>query len=219
MVQQPAGSCEPKHYNKDMKIRVVLADDQALVRGAIAALLGFEEDLEVVGQVGGGVQLLELLALKPADVALVDVEMPGINGLDALEAIRASFPQVAVIMVTAFGRPGYVKRALEAGAKGFIVKDTPASELSAAIRNVYAGQLVVDPQLALAGLSKGDNPLTEREAEVLRAASQGASASEIARELYLSEGTVRNYISAAISKTGAHSRGEAYLRAEENGWL
>ena len=200
-------------------IRVLLADDQALVRGALAALLGLEHDLEVVAQVSRGDEVVAAAREHHPDVALLDVEMPGADGITATAALRAELPDVRVLMVTTFGRPGYLRRAMAAGASGFVVKDTPARELADAVRRVHAGLRVVDPALAAETLATGPSTLTERETEVLRAARAGGTVSQLARELFLSEGTVRNYLSAAIGKTGASTRAEAVRIAETNGWL
>jgi len=200
-------------------IRVLLADDQALVRGALAALLGLEHDLEVVAQVSRGDEVVAAAREHRPDVAPLDVEMPGADGITATTALRAELPDVRVLMVTTFGRPGYLRRAMAAGASGFVVKDTPARELADAVRRVHAGLRVVDPALAAETLATGPSTLTERETEVLMAARGGGTVSQLARELFLSEGTVRNYLSAAIGKTGAATRAEAVRIAETNGWL
>ena len=200
-------------------IRVLLADDQDLVRGALAALLELEPDLEVVAQTSRGDDVVELARASGAEVALLDIEMPGASGIEAAAALRAELPGVRVLIVTTFGRPGYLRRAMDAGAAGFVVKNAPAEELAAAVRRVHAGGRVIDPQLAAESLSLGASPLTEREREVLGAAAGGASVRELARRLHLSEGTVRNHLSAAIGKTGAHNRAEAARLAADNGWL
>ena len=200
-------------------IRVLLADDQALVRGALAALLSLEPDLEVVAEVGSGDQVVAAVLEHHPDVALVDVEMPGLDGIAATAAVRRASPDTKVLVVTTFGRPGYLHRALRAGASGFLVKDTPAARLADAVRRVHAGLRVVDPDLATDSLVAGESPLTPREAEVLRAARDGSPVSTIASALFLSEGTVRNHLSSAIQKTGAANRTEAVLLAERNGWL
>jgi two-component system response regulator DesR len=200
-------------------IRLLLADDQALVRGALAALLSLEPDLEVVAEVGSGDAVLAAAAAHHPDVALLDVEMPGMDGISATAALRAAQPGVRVLIVTTFGRPGYLRRAIQAGAAGFVVKDTPAAQLADAVRRVHAGLRVVDPALAADSLVAGESPLTPRETEVLRAARDGSTVAVIARRLFLSEGTVRNHLSAAIGKTGARNRAEAALTADGNGWL
>ena len=200
-------------------IRLVLADDQALVRGALAALLDLEPDFEVVAEVGRGDEVVDAAVRERADVVLMDVEMPGLDGIAATAALRAAVPACKVLMVTTFGRPGYLRRAMEAGALGFVVKDAPAEELAAAVRRVAAGLRVVDPTLAAATLAGGSSPLTARERDVLVAARDGATVADIARRLYLSEGTVRNYLSAAITKTNTRNRVEALRTAETNGWL
>ncbi|MEV4263656.1 response regulator transcription factor [Kribbella sp. NPDC049584] len=202
-----------------MSIRLLIADDQALVRGALAALLDLEPDLEVVAEVGRGDEVIDAAKNSQPDVALLDVEMPGLDGIEAAAALRTAVPGVRVLMVTTFGRPGYLRRAMEAGAAGFVVKDTPATQLADAVRRVHQGLRVVDPSLAAETLVAGTSPLTGREADVLRAAREGGTVSDIAKELHLSEGTVRNHLSAAIGKTGARTRAEAARIAVDNGWL
>ena len=200
-------------------IRVLLAEDQALVRGAIAALLRLETDLDVVAEVARGDEVVaRALAARP-DVALLDIEMPGLDGLSVAAQLRTALPTCRVIVVTTFGRPGYLRRAMEAGAAGFLLKDAPASQLADAIRGVAAGRRVVDPSLALDALSEGTNPLSPREREVLTASLDLATIAEIADRLSLSEGTVRNHLSAAIQKTGSRNRAEAARVAEDKGWL
>jgi two-component system response regulator DesR len=200
-------------------IRLLLADDQALVRGALAALLSLESDLEVVAEVGRGDEVVEAARRTRPDVALLDVEMPGIDGLAATAALRAALPSCKVVVVTTFGRPGYLRRAMAAGASGFVVKDTPARQLADAVRRVAAGLRVVDPGLAAESLAAGDSTLTAREADVLRAARDGGTIADLAAALELSEGTVRNHLSSAIGKTGARTRAEAVRLADESGWL
>ncbi|MCL2536350.1 MAG: response regulator transcription factor [Nocardiaceae bacterium] len=202
-----------------MTIRLLLADDQALVRGALAALLALEPDLDVVAEVGRGDEVVAAAVAHRPDVALLDVEMPGLDGISAAAALRDATPDVRVLIVTTFGRPGYLKRALQAGAAGFVVKDTPARQLADAVRRVHAGLRVVDPVLAADSLVSGESPLTERESDVLRVARDGSSVASIAGVLYLSAGTVRNHLSAAIGKTGAGNRAEAVRIADANGWL
>ncbi|MFF3563541.1 DNA-binding response regulator [Streptomyces sp. NPDC002574] len=201
-------------------IRVLLAEDQSMVREALAALLGLEEDIEVVAQVSRGEDAVAAARAAEADVALLDIEMPGtMTGLDAAAALRAELPHVRVVIVTTFGRPGYLRRAMEAGADAFLVKDAPAARLADAVRRVLRGEKVIDPALAAAALSGGADPLTARERDVLRAAADGSLNVEIARRLHLSEGTVRNYLSTAIQKTGARNRAEAVRIALDRGWL
>lgn len=202
-----------------MTIRLLLADDQALVRGALAALLALEADLEVVAEVGRGDEVLDAVRESRPDVALLDVEMPGVDGIAAAAALRDAGVPTRVLIVTTFGRPGYVRRALEAGAAGFVVKDTPAEGLAEAVRRVHAGLRVVDPALAVDSMVSGRSPLTAREADVLREARLGGTVADVARVLHLSEGTVRNHLSAAIGKTGARTRAEAAGIAIDNGWL
>jgi two-component system response regulator DesR len=202
-----------------VSIRLMLADDQALVRGALAALLELEADLQVVAEVGRGDEVVPAAVEHRPDVALLDVEMPGSDGIEVTRALKEALPGVRVLIVTTFGRPGFLHRALRAGADGFLVKDTPARQLADAVRRVHAGLRVVDPDLAADSLVAGESPLTVRETEVLRAARDGASVAAVAGRLYLSEGTVRNHLSAAIGKTGAGNRAEAVRIADENGWL
>lgn len=200
-------------------IRVLLAEDQAMVRGALAALLRLEDDLEVVAEVARGDEVLPAALETRPDVALLDIEMPGGGGLGAAQALHARLPACQIVIVTTFGRGGYLRQAMESGAVGFLLKDAPASELARAIRRVVAGERVVDPELALAALSAGANPLTQREREVLVTALDGASIADIATRLSLSEGTVRNHLSTAIQKLGARNRAEAAHLAQQKGWL
>ncbi|MCO7238182.1 response regulator transcription factor [Aeromicrobium sp. CnD17-E] len=202
-----------------MTIRLLLADDQALVRGALAALLSLEHDLDVVAEVGSGADVLDAVREHRPDVALLDIEMPGLDGIEATRAVVAAGFGTRVLVVTTFGRPGYLRRALQAGASGFVVKDVPATQLADAVRRVHAGLRVVDPTLAADSLVSGDSPLTERETDVLRAARDGASVAVVAQRLHLSQGTVRNHLSAAIGKTGGENRAAAVRVAEANGWL
>ena len=200
-------------------IRVLLAEDQAMVRGALSALLGLEEDIEVVAEVARGDEVVAAARTARPDVALLDIEMPGGGGLPAAQALREYLPSCRVVILTTFGRSGYLRRAMESGAVGFLLKDAPADDLPVAIRRVMQGERVVDPELALAALSEGSTPLTNREREVLSAALFGASLAEIATHLFLSEGTVRNHLSTAIQKLGAQNRMEAARLAEQKGWL
>jgi two-component system response regulator DesR len=200
-------------------IRILIAEDQAMVRGALATLLDLEPDMQVVAQAGRGDQVMPLaLELRP-DVALLDIEMPGTDGLSAAAALRRALPECVVIILTTFGRPGYLRRAMEAGAAGFLVKDGPVEALADAIRRARAGERVLDPQLAAAALGAGPNPLSARERDVLSAAADGSTIAAIARRLFLSQGTVRNYLSSAIQKTGTRNRIEAVRAAEAHGWL
>ncbi|REF30819.1 response regulator transcription factor [Calidifontibacter indicus] len=200
-------------------IKVMLADDQALVRGGLAALLSFESDLEVVAEVGSGDDVVDVARRTRPDVVLMDVEMPAKDGITATADVTAAIPDVRVLIVTTFGRPGYLRRGLQAGAAGFVVKDTPARELAAAIRRVHVGLRVVDPSLAADSLVSGESPLTTRESEVLREARAGGTVSDVAKRMFLSEGTIRNHLSSAIGKTGARNRAEAVTIADNNGWL
>jgi two-component system response regulator DesR len=200
-------------------IKLLLADDQAMVRGALAALLGLEPDLEVVAEVGRGDEVVAAAQESGADVALLDVEMPGMDGLAATADLKAKVPACRVLIVTTFGRPGYLRRAMELGACGFVVKDTPARQLADAVRRVHQGLRVLDPALAAESLTAGTSPLTGRETEVLEAARTGGTVADLSHTLHLSTGTVRNHLSAAIGKTGARTRAEAVRIAEANGWL
>ena len=200
-------------------IRVLLAEDQAMIREALAALLSFEDDIEVVAQVGRGDEVLKAANDTSPDVALLDIEMPGLDGLTAAAELKKRHPNTSIVILTTFGRPGYLRRAMESGVSGFIVKDSPADKLAQTIRQVKAGKKVIDPDLAAAALSEGASPLSPRERDVLAASQDGATIAEIAAALFLSEGTVRNYLSACIQKTGARNRAEALRVAEERGWL
>jgi two-component system, NarL family, response regulator DesR len=200
-------------------IRVLLAEDQAMIREALAALLSFEDDIEVVAQVGRGDEVTAAALASKPDVALLDIEMPGMDGLTAAAALSQASPRTRIVILTTFGRPGYLRRAMESGVSGFIVKDSPADKLARTIREIRDGKKVIDPELAAAALAEGASPLTPRERDVLAASHDGAAIAEIAAALYLSEGTVRNYLSSCIQKTGARNRTEALRVAEERGWL
>src|SRR5215213_5099977 len=202
-----------------MSVRVLLAEDQAMVRGALSALLSLEEDIEIVAEASRGDEVVPTALDALPDVALLDIEMPGGDGLDAAAVLREKLPTCRTIILTTFGRAGYLKRAMEGGAAGFLLKDAPATELASAIRRATQGERVVDTDLAAVALSAGDNPLTEREREVLAASEGGATIEDVAARLYLSEGTVRNYLSAAIKKLGTRNRVEAARLAEKRGWL
>lgn len=197
----------------------MLADDEHLVRGALAALLGLEEDLEVVAEVGRGDQVVDAVLAGGADIAVLDIEMPGATGLEAAARVRDAAPDCGVVILTSFGRPGYLRRALTAGARGFLAKDAPVDQLAGAIRRVHGGGRYIDTDLAAAAMVGGESPLTERETEVLRAAADGATVARIASALHLTEGTVRNYLSNAIGKTGADNRLSAIRTAQDMGWL
>ena len=190
-----------------------------MVRGALASLLSLEGDIEVVSQVARGDEVVRNALVAKPDVALLDIEMPGESGLDAALELRRSLPECRILILTTFGRPGYLRRAMEGGAAGFLLKDAPASELAAAIRRAVAGERVVDPGLAAAALSEGASPLTAREQEVLAASRRYATVADIAGALYLSPGTVRNHLSSVMQKLDARNRGEAVKVAEEKGWL
>ena len=200
-------------------IRVLIAEDQGMVRGALATLIGLEPDIEVVAQVARGDEVLGAALEARPDVALLDIEMPGATGLDAAEELAVALPACRVLILTTFGRPGYLRRAMEGGASGFVLKDSPASELSSAIRRALRGERIVDPGLAAAALSQGESPLTPREHEVLSASRDHATVAELAQALYLSPGTVRNHLSSVMQKLDARNRGEAVRVAEERGWL
>jgi two-component system response regulator DesR len=200
-------------------IRVLIAEDQAMVRGALASLLALEDDIEVVAEVERGDRVLDAARAQRADVALLDIEMPGQDGIAAAAELARERPETRSLILTTFGRPGYLRRAIESGAGGFLLKDAPAGQLADAIREVNAGRRVIDPDLAAAAIADGVSPLTEREHDVLSAARTHPTAAEIAAQLHLSEGTVRNYLSAAIRKLGAHNRAEAIQIAEVKGWL
>ncbi len=200
-------------------IRVLLAEDQAMVRGALAALLGREQDIEIVAEVARGDEVVQAALASQPDVALLDIEMSGGDGLAAAQALQKALPTCRSVILTTFGRSGYLRRAMESGALGFLLKDAPAAELAVALRRVMKGERVVDPELALSALSEGTNPLTTREREVLSASLFGASLAEIAARLVLSEGTVRNHLSIAMQKLGAQNRMEAARLAEQKGWL
>ncbi|MFE2188377.1 response regulator [Streptomyces sp. NPDC059455] len=200
-------------------IRLLLAEDQGMMRGALALLLGLEDDFEIVAQLGNGDEIVPRALETRPDVALLDIELPGRSGLDAAAALREALPDCQVLILTTFGRPGYLRRAMEAGAAGFLVKDGPVEELAVAIRRVLAGERVIDPGLAAAALSAGPNPLTQRERDVLSAAVDGATVADIATKVRLSPATVRNYLSSAIGKTQTRNRMEAVRAARQNGWL
>ncbi|MFC9297718.1 DNA-binding response regulator [Streptomyces sp. NPDC057011] len=200
-------------------IRILLAEDQSMVREALAALLGLEPDIEVLAQVARGDEVVAAARTHDVNVALLDIEMPGMTGIEAAAALRAALPSIRIVILTTFGRPGYLRGAMEAGASAFLVKDAPAAQLAAAVRKVLAGERVIDPTLAAAALAEGANPLTDREREVLRAAESGATNAELAARLHLSPGTVRNYLSTAIQKLAARNRAEAIRVARDKGWL
>lgn len=209
----------PRDRRPARSIRVLLAEDQGMMRGALALLLGMEPDIEVVAQVGAGDAIVDAALLHRPDVALLDIELPGMSGLDAAALLREEAPGCRVLILTTFGRPGYLRRALEAGAAGFLVKDGPVEELAEAIRRVLTGETVLDPALAAAALSAGPSPLTARESDVLKASTDGATVADIAARLHLSESTVRNYLSSAIGKTNTRNRMEALREARHQGWL
>ncbi|HSS94356.1 MAG TPA: response regulator transcription factor [Candidatus Dormibacteraeota bacterium] len=200
-------------------IRVLIAEDQAMIRGALAALLAREPDMEVVARVERGDEVVaEALRTNP-DVALLDIEMPGMDGIAAAAALRGTLPSCRVLILTIFGRPGYLRRAVDSGVAGFMLKDAPPEELAAAIRKAAAGEKVIDSKLAVAALEDGSSPLTPRERDVLALSVRGASVDEVAKQLHLTRGTVRNHLSIAIQKLNAHNRVEAARIAEEKGWL
>ncbi|GAA2455790.1 response regulator [Streptomyces mauvecolor] len=200
-------------------IRLLLAEDQSMVREALAALLGLEPDMAVVAQAARGDEVLAAAREHTVDVALLDIEMPGMTGIEAAAQLHRELPDVKIVILTTFGRPGYLRSAMESGADAFLVKDAPAAQLATAVRKVLDGERVIDPTLAAAALAEGANPLTERERDVLRAAQDGATNAELAAALCLSQGTVRNYLSMAIQKLAARNRAEAVRIAREKGWL
>ncbi|MER7147376.1 response regulator transcription factor [Streptomyces xanthochromogenes] len=200
-------------------IRLLLAEDQSMVREALAALLGLEPDMRVVAQAARGDEVLDAARAHDVDVALLDIEMPGRTGIEAAAELHRELPAVKIVILTTFGRPGYLRSAMESGADAFLVKDAPAAQLATAVRKVLAGERVIDPTLAAAALAEGANPLTDRERDVLRAAQGGATNAELATALSLSQGTVRNYLSMAIQKLAARNRAEAVRIAREKGWL
>lgn len=200
-------------------IRLLIADDQALVRGALGALLDLEPDLDVIGMASEGSEAVRLATELRPDVCLMDIQMPGMDGVEATRRIREASAGTRVLVVTTFARPGYLRSALDAGASGFIVKDTPAEQLAEAVRRVHAGLRMLDPVLAADSLFEGANPLSDREQQVLRLAADGRSAAAIAAEVFLSAGTVRNHLSAAIGKTGAGNRAQAVRIALDKGWI
>lgn len=200
-------------------IKVLIAEDQAMIRGALAALLAIEADIEVVAQVDRGDKVVEAAVKTTPDVALLDIEMPGQDGITAAAELRKRLPSCQVLILTVFGRPGYLRKAVDAGINGFLLKDAPPDELAAAIRRTARGEKVIDSQLAVAALSEGSSPLTPRERDVLALSTRGASVEEIARSLHLTNGTVRNHLSIAIQKLNSRNRVEAARIAEEKGWL
>ncbi|MFG1842188.1 response regulator [Micromonospora sp. NPDC049175] len=200
-------------------IRLLLAEDQGMMRSALALLLNLEPDIDVVAETGTTAEALDAALRLHPDIALLDIEMPDGSGLDTAATLRDKLPGCRVLILTTFGRPGYLRRAMEAGANGFLVKDGPVEQLAAAIRRVLAGEKVIDPALAAAALSVGPNPLSDRERDVLHSAVEGATVADIAARLHLSENTVRNYLSAAIGKTNTRNRIEAAHRARSNGWI
>lgn len=200
-------------------IKVLIAEDQAMIRGALAALLATEADIEVVAQVERGDRVVEAALKSRPDVALLDIEMPGKDGITAAAELRERLPECRVLILTVFGRPGYLRKAVDAGISGFLLKDAPPDELASAIRRTAKGEKVIDSKLAVAALSEGSSPLTPRERDVLAMSTRGASVEEIARSLHLTNGTVRNHLSIAIQKLNARNRVEAARIAEEKGWL
>ncbi|WP_413332871.1 response regulator [Brevibacterium sp. GP-SGM9] len=198
---------------------LLIADDQTMVREALAALLGMESDFEVIAQCANGDEVLPAVRRARPDIALLDVDMPGPDGLTVAASLREEFPEVKTIIVTTYGRPGWVKRALDAGVGGFMVKDAPVERLAEGIRRVMSGLRVIDPELVVESSMHGDSPLTERETDVLRAAADGGSVDELASALFISAGTVRNRLSSAIGKTAARNRADAVRIARDNGWL
>lgn len=202
-----------------MKIEVILAEDQGMVLGALAALLNTEPDITVIASAANGRAAMEAVTKHPPQVLVTDIEMPELTGLELAAQVRERFPKTRIVILTTFARPGYLRRALDAGAQGYLLKDRPASELAEAIRRVHRGLRVVDPDLAAEAWSADPDPLTDRERQILQRASDGKSTGEVARELGLSEGTVRNYLSESIAKLGVSNRIEAARLARSKGWL
>ena len=202
-----------------LRTSVMIAEDQTMMRSALAGLLGLEPDLQVIGEVGRGDEVVAAVADLRPDVLILDIELPGRSGLDVIPEVREQNPDTAIIVVTTFGRAGYLRRAMDAGARGFLVKDDPVEDLASAIRTAASGGTVVDPGLAAQALAAGPSPLTPREREVLTASDGGAPISEMSAALHLSSSTVRNYLSSAIGKTGARNRAEALRCARDQGWL
>lgn len=200
-------------------IRVVLADDETLIRDAVAQLLGLEDDLEVVAVAGDGREAIAVIAEHRPDVAVLDLQMPSADGIEVAETVRRTLPGCQVVVVTSHGRPGYLKKALAAGVKGFLPKTVSATVLAGAVRQVAGGGRYVDPELAADAISAGDSPLTAREADVLELAAEGAPVEEIARRASLAVGTVRNYLSSAVAKLGVSNRHEAVRLARAQGWI
>lgn len=200
-------------------IRILLAEDQVMIREALATLLSLESDMDVVAQVSGGDQVISAARAHRPDVALLDIEMPDGDGLAAAFYLHQQLPGIKIVILTAFGRPGFLRRAMDAGAAGYLLKDRPSAELASAIRRTLAGHTIVDPDLALAALASGANPLTSRELEVLSAADDYVTVADIAKVLHLSPGTVKNYLSVAIAKLGARNRIDAVRIARNQGWL
>ncbi|MFC8227148.1 response regulator [Streptomyces sp. NPDC057287] len=209
----------PQDHRPTGSVRILLAEDQGMMRSALALLLGMEPDFEVVAQVADGVGIVDAALLHRPSVALLDIELPGRSGLDAAADLRTEVPDCRVLILTTFGRPGYLRRAMEAGASGFLVKDGPVGDLAKAIRQVLGGETVIDPALAAAALGAGPSPLTPRERDALNASVDGATIADIATRLRLSESTVRNYLSSAIGKTSTRNRMEAMRAARRQGWL
>ncbi|CAM3618555.1 response regulator transcription factor [Isoptericola cucumis] len=200
-------------------IRVVLADDETLIRDAVAQLLGLEDDLEVVAVAGDGPAAIAAIREHRPDVAVLDLQMPGADGIEVAETVRRTQPGCQVVVVTSHGRPGYLKKALAAGVRGFLPKTVPATVLAGAVRQVAGGGRYLDPELAADAISAGDSPLTPREADVLELAAEGAPVEEIARRASLAAGTVRNYLSSAVAKLGVSNRHEAVRLARSQGWI
>lgn len=200
-------------------VRLLLAEDQGMMRGALARLLNLEADMEVVAEVSRGDEVIPTAEQVLPDLALLDIEMPGLSGLDVAVELRQRMPSCRVVILTTFGRPGYLRRAVESGAAGFLIKDAPVANLAVAIRRIMNGERVIDPDLAAAALSEGANPLSVREQDVLRAAYGGADVADIANRLHISEGTVRNHLSAVIQKLYVRNREQAIHVAREKGWI
>jgi len=212
-------AAKPSFTKSTAKIRVILAEDQTMLRGALSALLELEPDITIVAQAANGREAQRLARELQPDIVVTDIEMPQMTGLEFAASLKESDSKARVIILTTFARPGYLRRALDAGARGYLLKERPASELAEAIRRVHAGLRAVDPALAAEAWGADEDPLSDRERQILQRAGDGRSSAEIAAELHLSEGTVRNYLSEAIAKLGAANRVDAARIARTRGWL
>jgi len=207
-----------KNEDINKKIKVIIAEDQALIRGALTALLNLEADIEIIGEAENGVEAGKLLDKSSPDILLTDIEMPLMSGLELAQITAKKHPDIKTVIITTFGRAGYIKRALTMGVRGFLLKDTPSEELAAALRKVMQGKKVIDPELAIAALDDVD-PLSDKERKALKLAGEGKTTHDIAQLLFLSEGTIRNYLSECIAKLNATNRIDAARIAQQKGWL